>query len=199
MAQAVPLVGGFFERSLTLDKPAVVHLRGDSGVCGLTGAGGIVAADGLGAGCEVHRLLEIGTHRILARPFDGQPLTGAISWTQTAVETLSDGIGAEKLLAPGQAQLFRFTLASAGRVGIGLQQPAETLACAVKDAAQRTLGDGCQQFLKLEAGSYLLEVRAPPGVRATRFKPVVVGLSGAKMEVPIEYLRTFFQRIGGLP
>ena len=59
--------------------------------------------------------------------------------------------------------------------------------------------NGCQQFLKLEAGSYLLEVRAPAGVRATRFKPVVVGLSGAKMEVPVEYLRSFFQRIGGLP
>jgi hypothetical protein len=199
MAQAIPLVGSFIDRQITVEKAGVVHLRSDSGVCGLVQKAHVSAADGLAAGCEIHRLLEPGTYRVLVRPFDGQILTGTVSWTQTQIEAVSEGVGPERWLSPGQAQLFRFTLASAGRVGIGLQEPGETLACAVRDASQAQVADGCQQFLKLEAGSYLLEVHAPPGVPATRFRPVVVGLSGAKMEVPEDYLRDFFQRIGGVP
>lgn len=212
MGRAVPMVGGqgWTQWSLSVDKPTVVHVRGDSGVCGLVGkpilyddpaksktapAPAVVAADGLGAGCELHRLLSPGAWRIVARPFAGQPLTGSLSWTQSEVERLSEGPGGERWIDAGQARLFQFTLASAGRVGIGLQQPAETLACSVRDTSQALLADGCQQFLKLDAGAYLLEVRAPAGTRPTRFKPVVVGLSGAKMDVPEEYLKDFFQRV----
>ncbi|HEY3448938.1 MAG TPA: hypothetical protein VGK67_21435 [Myxococcales bacterium] len=201
MGRAVPVVGGqgWTQWSLSFDKPAVVHIRGDSGVCGLVGKDHVLAADGLGAGCEIHRLVPAGAMRIVARAFSGQPLTGTLSWTQSEVEALSEGPGPERWIDAGQARLFKFTLASAGRVGIGVQQPAETLACTVRDANQAVIGDGCQQFLKLEAGNYLLEIRAPAGVKPTRFRPVVVGLQGAKMDVPEEYLKDFFQRIGGLP
>ncbi|MGC4120981.1 MAG: hypothetical protein QM765_41675 [Myxococcales bacterium] len=212
MGRAVPMVGGqgWTQWSLTVDKPTVVHVRGDSGVCGLVGkpivwddpknpkrvtSDGVVAAEGLGAGCELHRLLSPGAWRIVARPFAGQPLTGSLSWTQSEVETLSEGPGTERWIDAGRARLFQFTLASAGRVGIGLQQPAETLACAVRDTSQALIADGCQQFLKLDAGAYLLEVRAPAGTKPTRFRPVVVGLQGAKMDVPEEYLKDFFQRV----
>jgi hypothetical protein len=197
LGRAVPLVGGqgWAQWSLSLDKPTVLHVRGDSGVCGIVAGDHVLAADGLGAGCELHRLVPAGALRIVARPFGGQPLTGALSWTQSEVETLAEGPGPERWLDAGQARLFKFRLASAGRVGIGLQEPADTLACAVRDASQAVVGDGCQQFLKLEAGDYLLEIRAPAGTKPTRFRPVVVGLQGAKMEAPAEYLRDFFQRI----
>ncbi|MBI5544524.1 MAG: hypothetical protein HY901_11580, partial [Deltaproteobacteria bacterium] len=201
LGRAVPLVGGqgWTEFSLSFEKPAVVHVRGQSGVCALVAKEHVVAVDGLGAGCELHWLVAPGVYRLVARPFGDQPLTGTIAWTQTEVEPIAEGVGSERWIAPGEAKLFRFTLASAGRVGIGLQEPAETLRCAVRNPSQAMVGDGCQQFLKLEAGSYLLEVSAPASVRTTRFRPVVVGLSGAKMEVPEQYLRDFFQRIGGVP
>jgi hypothetical protein len=106
-------------------------------------------------------------------------------------------VGKEQWLEPGGVRLFRFT-ARAGSVGLGLQAAADALRCAVLDERQRPLGDGCQQLLKLEAGSYLLSVSAPVGGSALRFKPVLVGLQGSERGVPDEYLRDFFARIGAV-
>ena len=73
------------------------------------------------------------------------------------------------------------------------------LACTVLDAAQRPIATGCQALLELDQGPYLLAVRAPPGDRPARFRPVVLGLAGAKTAVPDEYLQDLFQRIGVKP
>ena len=129
--------------------------------------------------------------------YAGTALGGTAAWSAEPVETLAEGVGAERWLSPGEARIFRFTLASKGRVGLGLREEAESLACAVSDEAGRTLGEGCQQLLTLEAGRYVLAVRAPPGAPASRFKPVLLGLAGSETGVPEEYLRDFFQRIGG--
>ncbi len=196
--QAAPLAAGF-DRTLVLDQGAVVHLRASAGVCALVGSDGLRAVDGAGRGCELHRLLEPGSYRMLVRPFGDQPLSGVASWTRTFVETASEGVGPERWIAAGEARYFRFSTASKGQVGIGLQAPADTLDCAVLDSAQKVLGDGCQQLLDLDQGSYLLTVRAPAASPATRFRAVVFGLAGAKLGVPDEYLRDFFARVGGQP
>ncbi len=196
--QAAPLAAGF-DRAIALEQGAVVHVRASAGVCALIAADGAREVGGEGRGCELHRYLEKGTHRLLVRPFGGEPLQGVAAWTQSAVEPLSDGVGPERWIAPGQALYFRFTTASKGRVGIGLKAPADTLECAVLDASQKPLGDGCQQLLELSQGSYLLTVRAPQASPASRIRPVVFGLAGAKLSVPEEYLREFFARIGEQP
>ncbi len=159
--------------------------------------GRLVAAGGMGEGCRLDRALGKGTHRLVVRGFAGAPLSGTAVWTSDPVETLAEGVGEERWLSPGEARIFRFSLASRGRVGLGLKEEAETLECAVADEAGRALGEGCQQLLALDSGTYLLSVRAPAGAPASRFKPVLVGLAGSEVGVPDEYLREFFQRIGG--
>ena len=77
--------------------------------------------------------------------------------------------------------------------------PAELLECSVLDQEQRVLGEGCQQFLQLDKGTWMLAIHAPANARPLKFKPVLVGLAGAKADVPEEYLRDFFQRIGENP
>jgi hypothetical protein len=77
-----------------------------------------------------------------------------------------------------------------------VQAEADALECSLYDATQQKLGDGCQQFHTLPAGAYLLAVRAPARGAARRFRPVVLGLAGAHMDVPDEYLRDLFSRIG---
>ena len=64
---------------------------------------------------------------------------------------------------------------------------------------QRVLGEGCQQFLRSTRAATCSPSTRPPPRGPSKFKPVLVGLAGAKAEVPEEYLRDFFQRIGENP
>ncbi|MCY1075969.1 hypothetical protein [Archangium lansingense] len=200
-AKALRLSSEVVERTLTVPADAVVHLRSDSGVCGLARDTTVLVVAGLERGCSVDRLLEAGTYRLVVRGFAGQPLTGNVTWTHEPVKTLTEGVAAaEGWVAPGQTHYFRFDTASAGNIGLGLQVPAEVLQCTVLDTTQRVLGEGCQQFLALEKGTYLLAIHAPSTLeRPLPFKPVLVGLAGAKTGVPEEYLRDFFNRIGESP
>ncbi len=200
-AKALRLSGETVERTLTLPADAVIHLRSDTGVCGLGQEATVLLVDGLERGCTFDRLLKAGTYRLQVRGFADQPLSGSLTWTHEPVKELTEGVAKDTgWVAPGQTRYFRFSTASAGHVGLGLQVPAEVLQCSVLDTAQRVLGEGCQQFLALEKGSYLLAIHAPATLeRPLSFKPVLVGLAGAKTDVPEEYLRDFFNRIGANP
>jgi hypothetical protein len=200
-AKALRLSGEVVERTLTVPADAVVHLRGDSGVCGLTRDTTVLVVAGLERGCSFDRLLAAGTYRLVVRGFASQPLSGSVTWTHEPVKELTEGVSkAEGWVAPGQTHYFRFDTASAGNIGLGLQVPAEVLQCTVLDTEQRVLGEGCQQFLALQKGTYLLAIHAPNTLeRPLPFKPVLVGLAGAKTGVPEEYLRDFFNRIGENP
>jgi hypothetical protein len=195
--EAVALEGLLVDRSLELAADVVVHVRAERGVCLLLSGGKVVASGGLGDGCRLDRLLGKGTHRLVVRAFAGAPLSGIASWSSHPVEAVAEGVNPERWLAPGDTQLFRFKMATKGRVGLGLREDADRLECAVLDAAARTLGEGCQQLLALDAGSYLLSVRSPASAPPVRFRPVLLGLAGAEVDVPDEYLKDFFQRIGG--
>jgi hypothetical protein len=195
--EAVALEGALLDRGLELSSAAVLHVRADRGVCLLLTGGALVASGGMGEGCRLDRVLGKGEHRLVVRGFAGAPLSGSAVWTADPVETLTEGVGAERWLSPGEARVFRFALASKGRVGLGLREEAESLVCAVADEAGRTLGEGCQQLLSLDAGTFVLSVRAPATAPPSRFRPVLLGLAGSEVGVPGEYLREFFQRIGG--
>ncbi|WNG35002.1 hypothetical protein F0U61_16110 [Archangium violaceum] len=200
-AKALRLSGATVERTLTVPADAVVHLRGDSGVCGLTRDTTVLAVAGLEHGCALDRLLEAGTYRLVVRGFASQPLSGSITWTHEPVKELTEGVAKdESWVAPGQTRYFRFNTDAAGNVGLGLQVPAELLQCTVLDTAQRVLGEGCQQLLALEKGTYLLAIHAPQTLgRPLPFKPVLVGLAGTRTDIPEDYLRDFFNRIGANP
>jgi hypothetical protein len=184
------------ERTFTLAEPSLVHLRADAGVCALASGADVVAADGLGRGCAIDRLLPAGAHRLAVRAFGGEPLAGTVRVTAEPVEPIGEGVAAERWVGPGETRMFRFHLATRGRVGIGLQQAGEVLSCIVLDAAQRPLADGCQALIEVDAGDYLLAVHAREGLPPMRFRPVVLGLQGAQAAVPDDYLRDLFQRIG---
>jgi hypothetical protein len=115
------------------------------------------------------------------------------------VDSLKEGVAPEVWAAPGEVRFFRFQTASPGKVGMGLQAISDVLDCAVLDERQTMLGEGCQQLLALPQGTFFLTVHSPPDAAPQRFRPVLVGLAGAKATVPREYLEAFFQRIGENP
>jgi hypothetical protein len=199
-ARALKLSGAHVERSFTLPAEAVVHVRSDSGVCGLVQGSIATKVQGGDKGCTFDEVLKAGSYRLVIRGFADRVLSGSATWTQEPIRELKEGVASEESwITPAQTRFFRFAMQSPGRIGLGLQVPAELLECSVLDLEQRVLGEGCQQFLQLDKGTYLLAVHAPATARPLKFKPVLVGLAGAKAEVPEEYLRDFFQRIGENP
>ncbi|HLL02278.1 MAG TPA: hypothetical protein VK539_16950 [Myxococcaceae bacterium] len=199
-SKAVKLSGPRVERTLTLAAEALVHVRADSAVCGLIRESTVVRVQGTDKGCAIDELLKPGTYRLVVRGFADRGLSGTVTWTQEPVKELKEGVASEESwIAPTQTRFFRFSTESAGRIGLGLQVPAELLECTVLSSEQRVLGEGCQQYLQLDKGTYLLAIHAPATARPLKFRPVLVGLAGAKTDVPEEYLRNFFQRIGENP
>jgi hypothetical protein len=197
--RTLQLDGTFKDANLVLEKSAVVRLHSDSGVCALAGAKGFLLVTGMGAGCDVYRLLDPGSYRFMVRSFADEPLSGSLGWTAEPVKALQEGVGAQYWLAPGESRIFRFETESEGEIGLGLQVAADTLRCTITDTSHNILGEGCQQFLEVDKSVYLLHVSVPGEGRPAKFRPVILGLSGSKMGVPEEYLRDFFRRIGGRP
>jgi hypothetical protein len=197
----VPLQSGRIDRTFVVDKEAVVRVSAESGVCGLLRGNDLLAVDGLDTGCELVRVLLPGTYRLLVRPFALRPQPGTIQWTAEPVVQLAEGIGQEHWLAPGEVRLFRFDTANRGKAGLGIQAKNELLECAVYSDAHELVGEGCQQYLSLDRGRYLLTVRNPPspGAVPLAFRPVLLGLSGEKNDIPEEYLEEFFSRVGVRP
>lgn len=188
------------ERRLELTRELVLHLRARGAVCALRSETGVVLAlDGLGAGCAVDRLLQPGRYRITARPFAAQPLEGELLATAEEVIAAQEGVGGEQFIGPGESRLLRFTTLSEGEVGLGLQAAADALFCTVLDQDQQALGTGCQQLLRLQQGTYLLQIRSPEGAPPLRVRPVLLGLSGADRGVPDDVLRELLSRVGELP
>ena len=195
LGQAEKLSGKILQRKLVLAGPAVVHVHADAGVCQL-GSGATRLVEGLGDGCDLHRLEPAGEVLIAVRAFADEPLHGSLYWTQEGVQELAEGVGPESWLAPGGSRLFRFETRTQGSVGLGVRAFADELSCAVMDSSRKLLGEGCQQLLQLAAGSYLLAVSAPRAGAPLRFQPVLLGLQGADHGVPDDYLRDLFARIG---
>ncbi len=195
---AVPLQSGRIDKTLVLDKEAVVRVAAESGVCGLFRGTDLLSVDGLDTGCELVRVLSPGTYRLLVRPFAGRVQPGSLRWTADPVTQLAEGVSAEDWLAPGEVRLFRFDTANKGKLGLGVQAKSELLECAVYNDGYQLIGEGCHQYLGLDKGRFLLTVRNPPapGAVPLAFKPVLLGLSGEKNDVPEEYLREFFGRVG---
>ena len=195
---AVPLQSGRIDRTLILEKEAVVRVAAESGVCGIFRGNDLLSVDGLDTGCELVRVLSPGTYRLLVRPFAGRVQPGSLRWTADPVTQLVEGVSAEDWLAPGEVRLFRFDTANKGKLGLGVQAKSELLECAVYNDGYQLVGEGCHQYLALEKGRFLLTVRNPPapGAVPLAFKPVLLGLSGEKNDVPEEYLREFFGRVG---
>lgn len=206
-ARAEQLSGVSMMRTFEVAKEAAVHLRASSGVCaisGISGGGGgggasgpVLASGGFGRGCALDVVLRAGKYTARIRAFAQVPLAGIAAWTESKVTSVAEGVAEESWIAPGATRMFRFEVKAPGKVGLGLRVGAETLSCALFDPERRVMGEGCQQYVSLAPGVYLLRVSASPGAEPQRVRPVVFGLAGSRIDVPPEYLKDFFSRIGG--
>jgi hypothetical protein len=197
-SSSVALSGSKLDRTLVVDKPTAVQLKSSSGVCGLFKEATLLATDGLGRGCELNVFLPAGTYRAVVRSFADELLSGTLSRVDTQSAPLTEGVGAERVAAPGFSQVFSFKVAQRSKVGLGLQSSSEFFSCNLSTENGTFVQAGCHQYLTLEPGIYLFTVQNPSSVGAMvrSYKPVVFGLKDNSNQIPEDYLKTFFRTLG---
>ncbi len=135
-------------------------------------------------GREAFTLLPAGGERSLYLPQGDNlialyPLYGGLDGTLTlqplAITPLSEGLGEESLLRPGDSRLYRFSLPRKTTVGLGVNASVDIVNAVLMDATGMQLGEGLVQMHELEAGDYLLRIEAPADGAAVTVRPALVG------------------------
>lgn len=196
-AQSQAVRGHELAFTLQVSTPGLVKIDSDTGICSLLDKSRLLKVDGYGTGCHIERYLPAGSYRVQMRAFAKRAMLGRLVWTHEPLAMLGEGAGPLTWIAPGHSRYFLFKTHSPGQVGLGLQVNSDRLRCRILDLEHHPKGEGCQQLTQLPKGSFLLEVRAPDDGRAQQFTPVLLGLEGAERGVPPDYLKDFFQRVGG--
>ncbi len=151
-------------------------------------------AEGLPA-ASLDFFLEPGNYIVGVRAPKGETLTGTAEYSHTPVIPISKLFGPETLIRGGESMTFSFTLAQHGNIGIGLKSEGEALSCELLSRDEKAIGKGIQQFVELDAGTYLMRVALSAGEEPQRFTPVVVGIEPPGMGPPEDYLHDFLQKI----
>ena len=195
--QSLALQGPAMRFALKQDTPVLLHARTSAPVIlalkqGDASVGPILYP----AGAEFHRYVAAGEAELsLYSPSDGS-LGGALELTASPVTPINEGLGEPLALAPGATALFGFEVTRAGSIGAGVRAEPDNAAVRLLDAAGKSLGEGVAQFVRLEPGRYVLEVRAPADGGALTVRPAVVGLAPPPAGPPPEIAKDYLEMIG---
>ncbi|HUK14174.1 MAG TPA: hypothetical protein VLW17_12805 [Thermoanaerobaculaceae bacterium] len=190
----LPLAGRVQRLAVGLGGPGVLHVRGATPLATrLTLPGGAPVEDVHPNGCTLDAYLPDGSAELALRSVDGGELAGTIELTASRVTPIDEGLGPELLLAPGETRFFSFVAARSGPVGVGVRADSDAVRCRLLDASGKLLKSGVVAMANLDAGAYLLAVRAPATSRPVRARPAVAGIkppgTGPPEEVVRHYLR----------
>lgn len=151
-------------------------------------SGGAVPSGASGAG--------VSTLRLSLRSVDGQSPIGPVLLQQQAVRTLSDGLGPETLLGPGDTQLFRLEVTRPGVIGVGLRANRDGAEAQLLNSKGETLEAGVVMMPDLQKGTYFLKLFIGMHETPILVRPVVVGLTEPS-QLPPQDVRRKFVEAGG--
>lgn len=134
-----------------------------------------------------------GPVRLLLRALGPGGLGGSATLTATPVARIAEGLGPETLLGAGQTRLYGFHVARTGSVGVGVRASSDLVTATLLSAGGARLGEGLVQMPALEAGDYLVSVRAPADAPPVRIRPALAGVAppgtGPPADVILAYVR----------
>lgn len=177
---------------IRVDKPVLLHVRmAAPSITLLTRA---AEQSEVGIHPE-HTIMEgylpAGTSQLRLRSIGGGPLSGSLELTASPLTPISEGLGPEVLLAPGDSRLFSFEVRQAGPVGIGVRASSDVVETELLSSDGRSLGRGAVQKADLEPGIYLLVLKAPASGTPVRARPAVVGIVRPSAGPPDEVIREY--------
>ncbi len=110
------------------------------------------------------------------------------------VDEASEGLGREILLAPGEAHGARFFIPERRTIGVGVRSDPDAATVELFDDAGKCLDRGLILMHELEAGQYILIIRA--GLDADtplRLRPALVGIKGPPSGPPAELIHSYIE------
>ena len=194
LPQILALQGTARSWRFQLSEPSLVELRTSSPlVLRWEIFQGASSVELLPQGGNRRRYLPAGLNRLSLRALGGGELGGSAELLASPVEPIGEGLGPQVLLAPGATRLYSFQVRRSGPVGIGVRADPDVVQARLLDLQGNTLAQGVVEMVRLEPGTYLLSLTAPPGGVPVSVRPAVVGIElppdGPPREVIERYLR----------
>jgi len=140
--------------------------------------------------------LPTGKTSLLFDSLSAAPLRGHVAIQPVEIETAPDGIGEERMLAPGASRLYRIHLDTPLSIGVGVKASVDTVSCTLLNATGAELGRGLLQKHDLAAGDYLLRIEAPADGATVAVRAVVIGLHPPGEGPPTEVIQQYSQSAG---
>jgi hypothetical protein len=198
--QSLPLAGEAM--ALALEQPGPVLLRARTTapvILALTQGDTSAQMMVFPAGAELYRYVAAGSAELrLYSPHDG-PLGGSLELTTTPIESMREGLGEARVLAPGGTILFGFEVTRAGDIGVGVRSEPDRADVRVLDASGRVVGEGMAQMHRLEPGRYLLEARASAQGATLTVRPALVGIAPPPAGPPPDVAAAYLEMVGLTP
>ena len=143
-------------------------------------------------GVKTSLFLPRGNNRLQLQSTGTQDLQGVLRLDAVPEVELGEGLGPAVGLLPGDARVYRFSLAAKQDIGIGVQASVDIARAYLFNQRGETLGAGITQKHQLKPGTYYLMVELPPEAASSiEMKPVLVGLeppgTGPSREIMLEY------------
>ncbi|MGE3536122.1 MAG: lysozyme inhibitor LprI family protein [Candidatus Tectimicrobiota bacterium] len=198
--QRLPLAGEAMTLTLAATEPVLLRVRSTAPAILALHQGETVARLAVfPAGVELSHYLAAGPAEVhLYTPSDG-PLSGSLELTTSPIESLAEGLGEPRLLAPGTMGLFGFEVQQATALGVGVRSQPDRAAVRLLDASGRVLGTGMVQMPRLDPGRYILEVRAPEQGGTLSVRPALVGSLPPPTGIPPDVVATYLTMLGLTP
>ena len=145
-----------------------------------------------GESTRMDAYLPAGTAQLCLRAVGGGTLSATAEFTASKVTAVSEGLGPEVLLAPGDSRLFSFEVKQAGMVGVGVHASSDVIESELLSSNGKSLGKGTVQKFDLKPGIYLLALQAPAQGVPVRAQAAVVGIVPPGTDPPEEVIRKYF-------
>jgi hypothetical protein len=137
--------------------------------------------------------LPAGTAQLCLRAVGGGALSATAEFTANRVTLVTEGLGPEVLLAPGDSRLFSFEVKQAGMVGVGVHASSDVIESELLSSNGKSLGKGTVQKFELKPGIYLLALQSPAQGEPVRAQAAVVGIVQPSTDPPEEVIRKYFE------
>jgi hypothetical protein len=112
---------------------------------------------------------------------------------------IREGLGTERMLAPGESEAFVFRVDRAGPIGVGVAADRAGVQARLIGPAGDVLGQGAAIWRDLEAGDYVLLVGAPETGAPARIRTALVGTVPPGDGPPREEIERFLALAGAAP
>lgn len=181
---SLPLDGSRRAVLLDVDEPSLLVLRAGGAAEVAVASGGVSHLTRWVDGVAFELPVGAGEARIAVRALPGAPRGGGLELALEPVVAIGEGLGAETLLAPGEARAWVFTVEHAGPVGAGVAADDGAIESELFGPDGRSFGRALVHWRDLAAGRHTLIARAPAAGEPARARPALVGVAPPSSDPP---------------